>query len=89
MKAQRDAKEQKAEEKVAIVSEKQRFGISLNIMQPILGPVQQNLGRVIVYLRIAKSFVTWEQSRASFWLVNTYLCSCWNPFGRDSLGLLL
>jgi hypothetical protein len=40
-------------------------------MQPILSPVQQNLGRVIVYLRIAKSFVTWEQSRASFWLVNT------------------
>jgi hypothetical protein len=71
MKAQRDAKERKAEEKVAIVSEKQRFGISLNIMQPILSPVQQNLGRVIVYLRIAKSFVTWEQSRASFWLVNT------------------
>ena len=71
LKAQRDAKEQKAEEKVAIVSAKQRFGISLNIMQPVLSPVQQNLGRVIVYLRIAKSFVTWEQSRASFWLVNT------------------
>jgi hypothetical protein len=71
LKAQRDAKEQKAEEKVAIVSAKQRFGISLNIMQPVLSPVQQNLGRVTVYLRIAKSFVTWEQSRASFWLVNT------------------
>jgi hypothetical protein len=71
MRAQRDAKEQKAEEEVAIVSEKQWFGISLKIMQPILSPVQQNLGRTIVHLRIAKSFVTWEQSRASFLLVNT------------------
>lgn len=66
MRAQRDAKEQKAEEEVAIVPEKQRFGISLNIMQPILSPVQQNLGGTIVHLRIAKSFVTWEQSRGQF-----------------------
>jgi hypothetical protein len=71
MRAQHDAKEQKAEEEVAIVSEKQQFGISLNIMQPILSPVQQNLGRTIVHLWIAKRLVTWEQSRASFWLVNT------------------
>jgi hypothetical protein len=75
MRAQHDAKEQMAEEEVA--TEKQRFGIFLKIMQPILSPVQQNLGRTIVHLRIAKRLVTWEQ----------YLCSCWNPFGRDSLGL--
>jgi hypothetical protein len=40
-------KNRRQREKVAIVFEKQRFGISLNIMQPILSPVQQNLGRAL------------------------------------------
>jgi hypothetical protein len=62
--------EQEQEAEVSIATEKQRFGISLNVMAPILTPVQHHLELAVVVLRVVTSYVTWEQSRSTFWIVN-------------------
>lgn len=68
--AQQEDAQEPEEAEVSIATEKQRFGISLNLMAPVLTPVQHHLELVVVGLRIARSYITWEQSRETFWLVN-------------------
>lgn len=59
------------EAEVSIATEKKKwFGMSINLLEPILSPAQQHLRMVVRVVRIAKSFVTWEESRANFWIVN-------------------
>ena len=70
--AEEMAKEDGTEEaEVNIETEKKKmFGISTNLLEPILSPAQKHLEMVVVVLRVVKSYVTWEESRANFWIVN-------------------
>jgi hypothetical protein len=45
------------------------FGVSVNPLKPILFPMQQNLELACRTVRIARSFVTWEESVSAFWIV--------------------
>jgi hypothetical protein len=56
------------EVEMATNKEFDKGGIHLNPLEPILFPVQQNLHKVCVYLRIARSLVTWQEPLYAFWL---------------------
>lgn len=67
------AKENAQGEEAAVEIETEKkglFGMSINPLQPILYPLQQNLGVVVRYLRIVSSFFTGEESRFNFWIIN-------------------
>jgi len=75
--AEKLAKEQESEEaEVSIETERKTglgrvgVGLSINLLEPILSPVQKNLETFVTIMRIVKSFVTWEESRSNFWIVN-------------------
>jgi len=70
--AEKVAKEQGSEEAVVSIetAKKTGFGLSINLLEPILSPAQQHLETFIAIVRIVKSFVTWEESRSNFWIVN-------------------
>jgi len=44
-------------------------GINIDPLKYILYPLQQTLGMICVYLRIARNVLTWEEPFISFWLV--------------------
>jgi C2 domain len=48
-------------------------GFQLNVLKPILLPIQKVLGQICGVLRIARSIVTWDESLYAFAIVNVSL----------------
>lgn len=55
-------------EDVEMATKKEGMGISLNPLEPILFPLQQNLYKVCIYLRVTRSLITWQEPLYAFWI---------------------
>ena len=66
---QQELAEEAAQEE-DLETKKTGWGVSVQPLKPFLYPLQQNLGKVVVAVRIARSIVTWEECHAAFWMTN-------------------
>lgn len=61
-----------------------QFTDSLNILKPVLHPIQLQLGQIVIAVRIVKSVVLWEESYYAWWIVTACftgsIAGFWVPF---------
>jgi len=78
--------DQMPKEDVEIASTKAKILEKLNVnpLKPVLYPIQQQLRDVVIYLRITKSIILWEESYFAFWITTGCFAGSllifWLPF---------
>lgn len=59
--------------------------LTVNPLKPILYPIQLELGKLVIYLRIAKSIVLWQETGYAFWVTTASFAAAfvifWLPWG--------
>lgn len=59
--------------------------LSVNPLKPVLYPIQLQLKQAVVYIRIAKSIILWDETFTAFWITTASFAASlvlfWIPFG--------